>query len=441
MNQPRDRRKIAFLVLCVACIVAIVIYGVLTMRPRRGPEGTPPPPSAETAAPSPASKTPRAPKEQAATPPTAQPATGPKPKRPSEPGKAAAVPPKPEVKPAVLYFRANALGADYGKLAFAPLNDLAQRHYAADLYCDRLYFSGGNGVCLYADRSAITTYYAIGFNAQMQRRWSFKVNGLPSRVRVSPSGRLAAITVFLAGQSYTSLNFATQTSILNAAMGQAVVDNLEDFSVTRDGVDFKSKDFNFWGVTFARDENRFYATLWSKGNTYLVAGDLEKRTARVIHDNVECPALSPDNTRIAYKKKFVGGLLQGRRLTWHITVLDLKTGTETPLGESRSIDDQVEWLDNDHILYALPESEKGASASTDIWVLPATAKGTPELLLMGDSPRRSSETLRHDGTTGGCAALSSASRIACNRSIPCRLTTRSSCQSESAETTHATTNP
>jgi hypothetical protein len=287
------------------------------------------------------------------------------------------------VKPAVLYFRANALGADYGKLAFAPLNDLAQRHYAADLYCDRLYFSGGNGVCLYADRGAITTYYAIGFNDQMQRRWSFKLNGLPSRVRVSPSGRLAAITVFLAGQSYTSLNFATQTSILKAATGQAVVDNLEDFSVTRDGVEFKSKDFNFWGVTFARDENRFYATLWSKGNTYLVAGDLEKRTAQVIHDNVECPALSPDNTRIAYKKKFVGGLLQGRRITWHITVLDLKTGTETPLGEGRSVDDQVEWLDNDHILYALPENEKGASASTDVWVLPATANGTPELLLKG----------------------------------------------------------
>jgi hypothetical protein len=288
------------------------------------------------------------------------------------------------VKPAVLYFRANALGPDYGKVAFAPLSDLAQRHYAADLYCDRLHFAGENGVCLYADRGAITTYYAIGFNAQMQRRWSFKVNGLPSRVRVSPSGRLAAITVFLAGQSYTSLNFATQTSILNAATGQIMVNNLEDFSVTRNGAEFKSKDFNFWGVTFARDENRIYATLWSKGNTYLIEGDLGKHTAQVIHDNVECPSLSPDNTRIAYKKKFVGGLLQGRRITWHITLLDLKTGTETPLGESRSVDDQVEWLDNDHILYILPENEAGASsASTDIWVLPSTANGTPQLLLKG----------------------------------------------------------
>ncbi|MFZ3211088.1 MAG: hypothetical protein WA188_06195 [Terriglobales bacterium] len=265
----------------------------------------------------------------------------------------------------------------------APLNNLEQRQYAADLFCDRLDFSSGNGVCLHADRGSLTTHYAIGFNDLMQRTWSFKLNGLPSRVRLSPSGQLAAITIFLVGQSYASLNFATQTMIVNAATGQMVVDNLENFSVTREGAESKSKDFNFWGVTFAQDENRFYATLWTAGNTYLIAGDLAQRTAQVIHDNVECPALSPDNTRIAFKKRRVGGLLEGRRITWHLTVLDLKTGTETPLGENRSVDDQVEWLDNDHILYALSESEQGSSASTDIWVLAATANGTPQLLLKG----------------------------------------------------------
>jgi len=103
----------------------------------------------------------------------------------------------------------------------------------------------------------------------------------------------------------------------------------------------------------------------------------------VIHENVECPALSPDNTRIAFKKRTVGGLLQGRRITWRITVLDLKSGSETPLGETRSVDDQVEWLDNDHILYALSDNDKAASASTNIWVIPAKAEGTPEVLLKG----------------------------------------------------------
>ena len=166
--------------------------------------------------------------------------------------------------------------------------------------------------------------------------------------------------------------------ILNAATGQPLIDNLEQFAVTRNGAEFKSKDFNFWGVTFARDENVFYATLWSKATTYLIEGDLAKRTAKVIHDVVECPSLSPDNTRIAFKKR-----APGPRVVWRLTVLDVKSGQETPVGETRSVDDQVEWLNNDHLLYALSESENGSSASTDLWTIPATADGTPQLLLQG----------------------------------------------------------
>ena len=381
MNRPDRLRKLAFLVLCAACIAAIAIYGWVTVRSHR-PAETPSSPAPQTATPSPTAPAPAGPQEHAEAE-TAKPPSGPKHERPSGSGKVAAVPPKAEARPALIYFEANALGDNYGKVAVAPLNDLAQRQYAANLFCDRVHFSDGNGVCLHADRGSITSYYAIGFNDHMQRTWSFKLPGLPSRARVSPSGKLAAITVFIAGQSYTSLNFETQTMVLNAATGEILVPNLEQFSVTRDGAEFKDKDFNFWGVTFAQEENGFYATLWSKGNTYLIVGDLGKHTAQVVHDNVECPALSPDNTRIAFKKRSVGGLLQGRRITWRITVLDLKTGTETPLGESRSVDDQVEWLDNDHILYALSENEKGASASTDIWVIPAKADAQPEVLLKG----------------------------------------------------------
>ena len=68
----------------------------------------------------------------------------------------------------------------------------------------------------------------------------------------------------------------------------------------------------------------------------------------MIHENVECPSLSPDGTRIAYKKR------TGSDTTpWHLTVLDLATMRETPLAESRSVDDQAEWLDDDHVLYGV----------------------------------------------------------------------------------------
>jgi hypothetical protein len=222
-----------------------------------------------------------------------------------------------------------------------------------------------------------TTYSAFKFDGQWNKGWNIELNGEPSRARVSPSGRLAAITIFLSGHSYTSLNFSCQTTILDMATGKVLAD-LEKFSVTRKGVPFQSPDFNFWGVTFSRDENRFYATLWSRAKTYLVECNLADRSAKVIHEDVECPSLSPDNRRIAFKKR-----IGVPRFTWRIHTLDLATMAETQLAEPRSVDDQVEWLDNEHVLYALSQNEKGASASTEIWALPVTGTAGPEILLKG----------------------------------------------------------
>ena len=45
--------------------------------------------------------------------------------------------------------------------------------------------------------------------------------------------------------------------------------------------------------------------------------------------------------------------------TWRFTVLDLATGTETPLAETRSVDDQLAWLDDAHLLYSDGETHLG----------------------------------------------------------------------------------
>jgi uncharacterized repeat protein (TIGR01451 family) len=118
-------------------------------------------------------------------------------------------------------------------------------------------------------------------------------------------------------------------------------------------------------VTFTRDANGFYATLKTRGETYLVEGDVATRTMRVLRPNVECPSLSPDGTRIAFKKR-VGGILGA--VTWRFHVLDLRTMTETPLAEERSIDDQIEWLDDRFVLYGV---------QADVWVAPADGSGEP----------------------------------------------------------------
>ena len=80
--------------------------------------------------------------------------------------------------------------------------------------------------------------------------------------------------------------------------------NLEDSTAIRDGKQIKETDFNFWGVTFARDSNRFYATLSTHGRTYLVEGDVRRaECASSIGEASACPSLSPYETRIAFNKK------------------------------------------------------------------------------------------------------------------------------------------
>ena len=246
---------------------------------------------------------------------------------------------------------------------------------ATPLICHRLHFAAGQGSCLVVERDFFTTYTAVLFDAAFRPRQRIPLNGIPSRTRVSPDGRHAAITVFVSGHSYADSLFSTETSIVDADTGTLVVANLEALPVTRDGEPFHSLDFNFWGVTFAADGDRFFATLGTGGAMYLVEGSLEDRAIRVVTGGIECPALSPDETRIAFKKRMPGG----GKPHWRPHVLDLETLKETALAESRSVDDQVEWLDEGSILYALPEAP--GSPIAHVWALPADGSGRPEIFL------------------------------------------------------------
>ena len=246
---------------------------------------------------------------------------------------------------------------------------------ATPLMCHRVHFAAGRGSCLMVEREFFTTYTAVLFDAGFRPRHRIPLNGIPSRTRVSPDGRHAAITVFVSGHSYADSLFSTETGIVDTDTGELIVANMEELPVVRDGQPFYSLDFNFWGVTFAVDGDRFFATLGTGGVMYLVEGSLADRAMRVVTDGIECPALSPDETRVAFKKRMPGSA----RAHWQPHVLDLETLEETALAEDRSVDDQVEWLDDNSILYALPK-ETG-SPIADVWVLPADGSGGPEIFL------------------------------------------------------------
>jgi hypothetical protein len=270
-----------------------------------------------------------------------------------------------------LVFRSTALGSTYGKVAAVPLAEPAGPPAITDTDCERVYAVSGEGICLFADRGVITTYSARLLDARLSPTRELEITGIPSRARVSPDGRLAAATTFVSGHSYSQAGFSTATTIYEAASGRSL-GNLEKFAISKDGKRYGSPDVNMWGVTFARDGNSFYATLSTNGRIYLVEGDVAKRELQVLADDVECPSLSPDETKVAYKKR------AGGPGTWRLHVRDLRTGTERALAEERSVDDQVEWLDDEQVLYGLPRDD---SAETDVWVVPADGTGAPRLLV------------------------------------------------------------
>ena len=285
-------------------------------------------------------------------------------------GRLAAVPEGPS-----LMFVSVASDDTFKHVLLSPLAAPDSGAFVTPLVCERVYFSGHRGLCL-AEAPASdlpVTIWAQVFDERFERRERFPLTGLPSRLRVSPDGRRAAATLFSSGHSYAERGFATTTTILDLESGIVAVPDLEQFSVQRDGAAFHAVDFNFWGLTFARDSDTFYATLSSGGRQYLIKGSVNGRDARVIHEGVECPSLSPDNHRIAFKQR-----IGGSNGWWQLTLLDLQTMGEKPLwNESRSVDDQVEWLDDAHVMYHLT----GASTAADVWSAAIDGETPPSLVL------------------------------------------------------------
>lgn len=265
-------------------------------------------------------------------------------------------------------FRWTAAEPAYGALAFVDAQGGGIPRRIADLNCLRVHMAGERGVCL-ASRGG-TEFRARLFDRRFHVYKELPLGGVPSRVQVAPDGRLAAATVFVSGHAYTDVGFSTQTSILDMTAGTFLVENLEAFTVRRNESVIRSIDFNFWGVTFTRDGRQFYATLGTKGETLLLRGDVGARTADVIEANVECPSLSPDNRRIAFKQRVANG---AGPVAWEIWVLDLQTRARRRLPENQSVDDQLHWLDDERIVYARPSATD--RASTDEWVVRADGSG------------------------------------------------------------------
>jgi hypothetical protein len=273
---------------------------------------------------------------------------------------------------AVVRMLDRAHGATYGRIAIAPLaGGNAGERVLAGPSCQRVAVAAGKGLCL----DVLGTEMSVKvMDADLNVRHVASLPGIPSRARISPDGRWGRITAFVVGHAYTSPGeFSTAATIIDLRTGRPVADLEKDFTVTDGGNVVDARDRNYWGLTFAADGDTFFATLATGGDTWLIKGSIKARRAETIHRNVECPSLSPDGARIAYKKA-----IARNPSVWRFHVLDLATVKETALSETRSVDDQLSWLDDRHVLYGAEEK---------IWMADADGSGRPKVwMAAADSP-------------------------------------------------------
>ncbi len=273
---------------------------------------------------------------------------------------------------ATVYFQDLTGGPGYGRLVSVPADDPGAARAGTGLACDRVYLSAGHGLCLSAVVGPTPSARLLVLGRDLRTVREVPLDGVPDRARVSTDGRYGAATVFAPRDAEDDDDgYTARTVLLDMANG-TVLGDLATFTVLRDGAAASAPDVGLGCVTFAADSNRFYATLADDGHSYLVQGDVAARTLTVQRDGVDCPSLSPDGTRLGFRKRMNA---DPAAPVWRYHVLDLRTGHETALAETGSVDDQLEWLDDATVLYGVQDAPHA------VYAVPSDGTEAPRLYL------------------------------------------------------------
>lgn len=262
-------------------------------------------------------------------------------------------------------------------IAVSPLDDLSVR-LDTGLVCERFHFQRGAGIALGGPRAPGGVWV---FDAELKYVRAISVSGVPSRARVSPDGTRAGFTFFVSGDSYKIDGFSTRAYLLDLVDSAARPVDLEYSALWRGETRVDAPDLNYWGITFPRTGPEYFATVATNDQRFLVRGSSLSKDVHVAHADVECPSLSPDGKRIAFKRRIRGE----NGIEWRLAVLDLGLDDVRDLTlETRNVDDQVEWLDDGHLLYAVRPATPAATRATDVWSL-AVDTATPPVLFAHDA--------------------------------------------------------
>ena len=272
--------------------------------------------------------------------------------------------------PPFLLFRTLGPPRAYGRIAMLPLRGTETR-YLTSLRCSRVAYAGGRGLCLIEEATGdMVTHVAEIFDRSFERQGRLVLAGVPTRVRVSPDGRFGAVTTYAEEESPAGERLAIESVVIDLKSATVLAD-LRDFRLETDDADAFVGPFDFASVSFDRDSDRFFATLSTATNRSVVVGSVRQQTLRPLKAGLASEAISPDGARLVVKQRV------NDRGFWQVAILDLASLREQPLLQGdRSIDDQVEWLDENNVVYHDAREE-----GTGLWVLAADGRSGPRLLL------------------------------------------------------------
>lgn len=278
------------------------------------------------------------------------------------------------IDPPFVMFRTLSPKDLHGRVAMASPSAAESTRYVSSLACSRVAYAAGNGICLVEEPSGTEVRHAAYvFDRGFRQGIRIGLSGIPTRARVSPDGRRAAITIYSEEHLPNGEErLAISSVIVDVASGHVI--NLREFTLDHSAGAVFEGPLDFSSVAFARDSNRFFATLATTSERYIVAGTLDNRRLSLLATGLANEALSPDETRLAVKQRV------GDRGRWQLLVFDLATMSTHALNQGdRSVDDQVEWLDGGHVVYH-DATEQG----TNLWMLSADGV-TPARVLIADA--------------------------------------------------------
>ena len=255
-------------------------------------------------------------------------------------------------------FRHTGVDAEYGTVALVPLDDPSGARRFTGITCDRVDATTAGASCLVTERGVLTTFAALALDPAWQTG-GLDAAARPAQPHPAVRRRLARGDHGLRERPLLHVRRASRPPPSIRDVDGESFGNLEKFELAIDGRTVAPVDRNIWGVTFVDDQHVLRHRRHRRHDLPRPGRPGRAHPHHRRPGDVECPSLSPDGTRIAFKQ---AGRPEGQP-GWTPAVLDLATGERTVLaGETHNVDDQIEWLDDDTVLYGTaPQRARPAS--------------------------------------------------------------------------------